>query len=274
LILTDSIIKAPATVTPTASSIQNNTSVTNNGTQTLVDFTWTAVTHATSYDWQVAYDAAFTNLAKTGTSTGVSASQVQLIPGKTYYWRVRVSAGSPMASLWSDGVQFTTAVVSSTSQGIDEVGRIYPVNGASIPSTTLTFTWGSVASADSYDFKLMKDGTAVVTKTGLTDTFYAATGLVAGGQYTWQVRAISGGVAGGWVTSAFTTTAAVTGITSGGGGTTAVSGGTTTIINPTPVVNISPATYTITSIGGHCNWAGRRANFKRILDNQISCENS
>jgi trimeric autotransporter adhesin len=242
----DTIIKAPATTAPVADSIQNNTQVTALGTNTLVDLVWAPVSKATSYDYQIAYDKDFTNVAVNASTTSTTVAQIGLVPGKTYYWRVRVSKASPLFSLWSAGVKFGTAVVSSTSQGLDEPGRIYPANGGIVTGTTMTFTWGSVSSADSYDFKLLKDGTEVSSKTGLTDTYFAATGLTAGSQYTWQVRAISAGVAGKWVTSAFSVAAAA-----GPAGTTAAPPAIT-VTAPAPNVTVTAppavvptATYTI-----------------------------
>jgi hypothetical protein len=211
LTFTDSVLTAPAAVAPAASSVQTNTT----GNNTNVDFSWTAINHATRYDLQVAYDAAFSNLAynsltlgANGTPlviTGTSMNQISLIPGKTYYWRVRVSQGYPMASEWVTGTQFTTTAVSSISTGLDTVGSIYPDQGSVITGTTLTFAWGSVASADTYEFSLSKDGTVVDSKTGLKTTFVTESNLAGGSQYTWQVRAISGGVAGNWVYRTFTT---------------------------------------------------------------------
>jgi hypothetical protein len=205
VIFTDSVIKAPATVAPAADSVQNNTT----GANTMVDFNWSSAIHATKYDVQIAYDSAFTNIVSTTTVltglSGTTITGVSLPAGKTYYWRVRVAMGSPLASVWAAPVKFSTIATGSSSTGIDTAGRIYPDQGAVITGTALTFTWGSVSTADTYEFKLLKDGVEVVSKTGLTDTFFNATGLVAGAQYTWQVRAIAGGVAGKWVTSAFTT---------------------------------------------------------------------
>jgi len=200
---TDSRLAGPTVSSPAAGNLQTNTV---NGS-TMVDFMWNAVPNATGYSLEIAYDAAFSNMAAAApyAVAGTSKSQISLTPGRDYYWRVRVAVGSPLQSYYSAATKFSTAVVSSTSQGLDQAGRMYPDQGAVITGTNLTFTWGSVASADSYEFKLLKDGVEVVSKTGLTTTVYSATGLVAGAQYTWQVRAVAGGVAGNWVTSAFTT---------------------------------------------------------------------
>jgi hypothetical protein len=267
VVFTDSVVKAPTIVSPADKSQQLNTV----GNVTLVDFTWNAVNHATAYDVQVAYDAAFTNLAYFNktlanpvTITGTTLSQISLQPAKTYYWRVRVAVASPMASAWSAGTSFTTAGTASISTGLDTVGSIFPDQGQVITSTTMTFTWGSVATADSYEFQLNKDGVKVDSKTGITSTFITETGLTPGGQYTWQVRAISGGVPGTWVYRAFSTSAAVSNPT---GGTTGTGGNTTiTVSQPpanitvtAPAATIPQPTYNITVTGGSTGTTGTPA---------------
>jgi hypothetical protein len=267
VIFTDSVVKAPVTVSPAAASVQNNTI----GNTSLVDFTWTAANHASAYNVQVAYDAAFTNMAYNSLTAnggsslliaGTSLSQISLLPAKTYYWRVRIAVASPMASAWSAPVQFTTTGVSSVSTGLDTVGSIYPDQGAVITGTTLTFTWGSVTGVDTYEFTLTKDGTVIDSQKGLTNTVYTETGLATGAQYTWAIRAITGGVAGPWVNRAFTTI--VPPATNQAPTTTAPA-----ITVPTPVVTVNiptqsaqpQATYTVnvttngTSSNGTPAWA-------------------
>lgn len=200
----DTLLNAPKANSPTADSVQNNTQVTALGTSTLVDLSWNAVSSAKLYEYQIANDADFKNIVSAPIATAASsASQISLVPGRTYYWRVRVS--SPILSKWSAGNKFTTATTSSTSQGIDEPGRIYPAQGSVITGNTITFTWGSVPTADAYEVVISKNGIEVDRKTGLTTTVYTYSKLETGAQYTWTVRAISGGLPGNWVTSAFTT---------------------------------------------------------------------
>ena len=115
---TDSVLAAPATVAPVASANMSST----------VDFSWKAVTNATSYDVQIAYDSAFNNvfLSHIATTAGQYPStiwaQVSLNPGQTYYWRVRVSLASPMASTWSTGVMLSPGAVSYRRRASEDVG--------------------------------------------------------------------------------------------------------------------------------------------------------
>jgi hypothetical protein len=248
-VYTDALISPVTTNAPAANAVENNTQVTTAGTSTLVDLSWNAVSSAKTYEWQIANDSAFKNVQSTAITSALSVSQIPLVPGRTYYWRVRVYTNA--LSKWSTGVQFTTATTSSTSQGIDQQYRIYPAQGEVITGTTITFTWGSVPTADTYEIAISKNGTQVDTQTGLTTTTYTYSKLETGAQYTWAVRAVSGGLPGNWVTSAFTTaippastSAAVT--ASSGAAVTP----TYTVIVPTqsaPIVNVAPATGTTTA---------------------------
>jgi hypothetical protein len=226
---TDSVLAAPAPIAPVASA---NTSST-------VDISWKAVPNATSYDVQIAYDSAFNNIYKSqiavpSTSTFYPSTiwaQVSLNPGQTYYWRVRVSLASPMASAWSAGVMFTTQLGSVSTSGID-IGR-FPTPGATGIATN-SFSWGTVAGATSYEFKISTkaDFSDIVdSSVGLTGTVYQTLAkLSPGTTYFWEVRAVAGTVTGPWVTATFTTA-------------TAAQANPTTA--PAPVVTVPQPTFVI-----------------------------
>ncbi|WP_104019136.1 hypothetical protein [Roseovarius nitratireducens] len=85
------------------------------GTQTLQSsaFSWIGLsdTHASS-DWQLATDAAFTNLvtSTTADATNLTTWEVTgLSESQTYYWRVRHTGTSNGTSDWSTPTSFTTA---------------------------------------------------------------------------------------------------------------------------------------------------------------------
>ncbi len=59
---------------------------------TTPDFTWTAVNGATSYTINIATNSTFTAGLKTATVAGTTYTPTTaLIPGQTYFWRVRVN---------------------------------------------------------------------------------------------------------------------------------------------------------------------------------------
>jgi len=221
---------------------------------TKVTFDWDAVTGFSGtikYNVEIAYDADFdnmvTSLYEENDEEYTEATQWiydGLEAGNTYYWRVQVA--SPEEGQWSEPVMFTTKLSSNAeaATGINAECRIYPTNGATSVSTTPIITWGSVEGATSYEFKLATDAsfTSIVeSKTGLTATaFTPTTALKAGTNYFWQVRAISGTVGGDWVTSAFTTAAAVA--TVAPQTSVAPVAATQTISVPTPQVTVNVPT--------------------------------
>jgi len=95
---------APPTITPTLVSPANNTA--NAVITPLLD--WQSIAGATSYEYQVAYDNAFTLIALSGT---VLTDQYQvttpLIVGQQHFWRVRAANSCGLGS-WSSAFSFTT----------------------------------------------------------------------------------------------------------------------------------------------------------------------
>jgi hypothetical protein len=243
---TDAVLAGPKITAPAA-----GTSI-----PSIVDITWAAVPYATQYDVQVAYDSAFTNLvpvgannATTATTAGTILSQVSLVGGKTYYVRVRVSGGKPLASAWATAVSFTTQLSSTgslTTQGLDTVGRIYPTNGSVVTAANPSFTWGQVAGATSYDFKLSDKAdfsTTIDSTTGLTGTVYLTTVTLKPGAYFWEVRAVNGTVTSNWVQNSFTIAGAATTTPGAPGGITTVTIPAITV--PTPNITVPPAQVTV-----------------------------
>jgi len=239
----DSVINGPATVAPAA-----NAQVGGNA-----DFSWKPATTVTTphYDVQIAFDSGFTSLyIPTGYTSAnfinlnsTVLANVPMVAGKQLYWRVRVSPGQPLTSQWSAGIAFTTATTSVATQGLDQ--NRGPSSGAINVGLTPVITWGSVSNA-TYDFKLSTDptfATTVDTKTGLVGTVYSpAAALKANTNYFWEVRAVSNGIAGDWVTSAFTT---------GSGNITppTTTGPATSVappVQPTIIVTIPPNTVPVT----------------------------
>jgi hypothetical protein len=257
---TNTLLTGVKTTAPDGKAPAGTSISTSNGTFDQVDFSWAPVSYNNpKYHFQVAYDKAFNSMASTANnsvlnnynsagaanSTTVidlnylpsnSVSSVPLSPGKTYYWRVRVEY--PVVSKWSDPIMFTTVVTSSTSSGLDEPGRISPLNGATGISITPAITWGSVAGVTGYDFKISTDPTfADATKqvdsfTNKATTVYAPSKpLNINTTYYWEVRALNGTAAGEWVISAFTTQA-----------TAQPTGTGTTSVQPTIIVTVPAQT--------------------------------
>lgn len=178
--------------------------------------TWKAVTGATLYDVWYATNSDFSNATKT-TSDTTSKKITSLTSGKTYYWKVRVSA--PQVSPWSDAWQFYTALPDMTSPGATL--PYGPKMGEVDVSITPTFVWPTVVGATNYQFMIGEDPTfAIIDYSVNTGTINShATDpkepLKYSTIYYWRVRGTTdlpvkiGEVAEGsaWVTLTFTTMA-------------------------------------------------------------------
>jgi len=261
-IFTDSLLTPPKVSAPADKATLANP----------VSFSWSPINYTgVRYEFQVGYDAGFTNLATSpsfvtvanpaGTADVVTPSTVfnnaTLQDGTMFYFRVRVAPTFPIAGLWSAPLAFTTKVTSVSSAntpGLDTAGRLFPASGATNISLTSPITWGTVTSATGYDFKLATDPgfTQIVdSKTNVNTNVYAPSApLKANTTYFWEVRALNGTTAGDWIVSAFTT---------GSGAAAPVPGATAPPVTqppltippitvPTPVVtvNVPPSTGTTT----------------------------
>jgi hypothetical protein len=123
------------------------------------------------------------------------------VPGETYYWRVRVAAGSPLQSFWSPlqsfSIQQLVAVVPVISS---------PANGSEVNNTSPGFSWSPIAGATGYRFELATDA-------DFTDVIYTVDPTTAGAnlpstitlergmQYFWHVKTLTP-AEGEWSTTA------------------------------------------------------------------------
>jgi len=196
----DTLINAPATVSPAANASINRVS----------DFTWKAVQgNNITYTIQVGYDKEFTSLASATTTTTATTilPQLALTEGMPYFWRIRVE--TPMLSKWSAAVPITVKLQSNAATGLDLDGRISPTNGATGVATNSALTWGIVNGADSYNLKIASDSAftkIIEEQNGLKVNVYApAKPFTANTTYFWEVQSVNGSGTSNWVASAFTT---------------------------------------------------------------------
>jgi hypothetical protein len=154
-----------------------------------VPISWQAQTSADVYEWQVSEDAAFTS-PKSGTTSGLSVTVLDLKPATTYFWRSRVS--EPMLGTWSTAQSFTTVI--GGESGAAKLGT--PENGGTITDTTPLFTWSAVAGATNYQIQISTDpgfGAAdIVIDEELGDVqAYEADKELVNGTYYWHVKSIN-----------------------------------------------------------------------------------
>jgi hypothetical protein len=85
------------------------------GTNT-VAITWSRLSKAKIYDYQVALDSGFVEKVYTGTTASTTSGNPSVVipadtfmAGTMYYWRVRVNIAGPIRSPWSETRTFTVA---------------------------------------------------------------------------------------------------------------------------------------------------------------------
>jgi hypothetical protein len=196
----------------------------NSNISTSQNFTWTAYPNipagvAVRYDVQFASDAAFT-LGAVMTAAPVAgtllsplgvAAVVGLVPGSTYYWRVRVAAATPLLSNWSPGSKFTVKLLQSGNDitgGINS--QIAPAPGATGVAVKPTFSWASVDQAVSYNLQVADNPVFVNpldNQTGLnTNVWLETKTLDPGKTYYWRIQAVTAdGIVSDWFQYDFTT---------------------------------------------------------------------
>ena len=174
-----------------------------------ISLDWDTLDGATGYQWQCDSDTDFSTVpddyeATTGASTAILPD---LLPGTTYYWRVRASA--PAFSPWSAVQSFTT----SLDTGYTFLALDSPAAGAEEVNCRPVFQWTPIAGADAYELLVSSD--AGFTQPVLVrEGDYALPGnawqcdvcLDYGATYYWKVRAVCDTTCSAWsAAGAFTT---------------------------------------------------------------------
>jgi len=168
---------------------------------------WAPALGATRYHWQVDYDSGFTNVPDglEGTTGTTSKRLPALVPGTTYYWRVRVT--EPMLSPWSAAWSFTTMLGSS------DLELMSPKAGADGVPLAPVFQWSAVSGAENYEMVVSTDSrltNPVIHRWGAlalpTTAWQSDTELEYGETYFWKVRGWSSNSFSAWsAVGAFTT---------------------------------------------------------------------
>lgn len=124
-----------------------------------------------------------------------------LLPGTTYYWKIRLKTSSGVVVSYSNIESFMsfgkalTPVLSS------------PINNATIYSLSPTLYWylNDASTGLTYDLEIRQGAPAILTgtptATNITSQQFTASGLMPGTQYSWQVRSKSGINYSAWSTA-------------------------------------------------------------------------
>jgi len=176
----------PAPVSPLANATGVGALVAD--TSVNVPLSWQAKGGASQYQWQVSEDSAFTAAnTKSGTTSDLTVTVLDLKPATTYFWRSR--ALEPMLGRWNTAQQFTTVIGGET--GAPKL--ITPEIGATISDETPLFTWSGVASASNYQIQVATSPTfgaadiVIDEELGNVNAYEADKELV-NGTYYWQVK--------------------------------------------------------------------------------------
>ena len=118
-----------------------------------------------------------------------------LTPGTNYYWQVRAHYGTSTGT-WSAVQNFVTS--GSTTPIVPTAS--YPTGGVTVYTVSPTLYWyvGGSSSGLTYeiDYGTSVDGTADIT--GVSNLYYALSGLTPGTTYQWRVRSNNGTTTSAW----------------------------------------------------------------------------
>jgi transposase-like protein len=181
----------PPAIPALASPANGSTNLSLN--QTVV---WRPSLGATSYSLQIAFDSLFTSLLIYLPSyADTQYVPVGLVNSGKYYWRVRASNAGGI-SAYSSAFSFTTIIAAPPTGNI-----VSPVNGTTGLSLSPTLVWHALARAATYNVQVSTDfafGSFAINQTGIVDTSYVASGLLANTNYYWRVSGTNSGGTGFW----------------------------------------------------------------------------
>lgn len=176
--------------------------------------TWDPLCDACVYEIQFASDPDFAFIVFVDNDVETPAADPHanigqvLLPGQTYYWRVRaVEAGTTqrIRSWWSEARSLTVGPFAGTGASIVAP----PIGATDVRITDIPFSWSIGVDADTFNWQLARDGgftNIVASAPGLTTTSYLYTGeLSYDTSYFWRVTAIKDGAPISQAIGSFTT---------------------------------------------------------------------
>ncbi|MFN0156572.1 MAG: fibronectin type III domain-containing protein [Bacteroidota bacterium] len=177
---------APVLVSPPDGSLNQSLALT---------LDWNNVTGTSFYRVQLSTDSLFSSTVVDDSSLGSSSRAVSsLIPGSTYYWRVRAKNGVGIGP-WSGISDFTTLALPSAPV------LLSPNNGATGLQTTQQLQWQSTLGATSYRAQVSTDSlfsTTIYNDSTLTTTTTNVGSLAGATTYFWRVRGKNSSGSGAW----------------------------------------------------------------------------
>ncbi len=160
-----------------------------NGVLLAPNLSWNEAPRAERYRIQVSTTQSFASFVVNVETTGRNYQARDLIPNRTYYWRVRAS-NSGGDGEWSSTFLFVTVNANTTTAPVLSL----PGNDAENISSPLQLVWQPTTGASSYRVQLSLDAdfsTRVVDTTGVTSTFFILSDLLTSERYYWRLSSLN-----------------------------------------------------------------------------------
>lgn len=161
---------------------------------TTVLFSWTNISTADSYSFQLSKTTTFDSLITDSVTTLSELNSSNLDFETSYYWRVKAkNVGGESA--WSSVYSFTTIIDKPETPVL-----LLPDNGDEMVDTLAQFVWNTADRATDYTFQLSKTGdfATVISDKSLTDTTTSIGNLSFLTEYFWRVKATNTGGESDW----------------------------------------------------------------------------
>ncbi len=160
---------------------------------------WQSYATAVFYEYMYADNSSFTG-AVSGTAVSTSQVTSTLLPGTTYYWKVRANNGSGY-SPWSASWTFATS-------GLEIPILISPTNGANSQPVSVALDWADASSATFYEYEVDDDIMfgSPLSNGSVTSSTTTVGSLAFNSTYYWRVRSSDGSNFSPWSSTwSFTT---------------------------------------------------------------------
>lgn len=166
---------------------------------------WIGQSHAgLTFDVEVYTDTTGSPVHSASGITDINYQTSLLLPGTTYFFRVRSDNGSSQSD-WTYFESFVTFGVTGDIRPL----LSFPIGGQIIYSDATTLNWYVVGSADTvtYELQYKANDSSFSSTVTLDTTSYTVSGLQAGTTYYWRVRSYNGNDYSDWTAAeSFTVT--------------------------------------------------------------------